>query len=378
MHFCSHLFARIRILTAHVAHTVMATINKLKSGSWRAQVRRKGQYASSTFRAQADAQRWARDIERRVDLGQTIGAAVGPNPTTLAEAIELHIADMCEVGRAPRRSKAYCLDKLKSSLGRVKLNAMTRECLISYARRRAANSAGPATISMELGYIRTVLVHASAVHGIAISPEPVDLARVALKRLGLVGKGQERCRRPSPDELDRILTHLENKLRQTIPVARIVRFAVATGLRQDEICRIVWNDVDEVRRILTVRNRKHPRDTHANTQTIALVSDTGWDPLDLLAQQALVTQRLGRVFPYCGRSAGAAFRRACRDLGIHDLRFHDLRHETASRLFEAGYQIPEVALVTGHKDWKMLRRYTNLKAEDLAMRKPRTERLRAS
>jgi site-specific recombinase XerD len=55
-----------------------------------------------------------------------------------------------------------------------------------------------------------------------------------------------------------------------------------------------------------------------------------------------------------------------------------LRHETASRLFEAGYQIPEVALVTGHKDWKMLRRYTNLKAEDLAMRKPRTERLRAS
>lgn len=57
----------------------MSTIIKLKSGSWRAQIRRNGQYASSTFRAQADAQRWARDIERRVDLGQTIGAAVGHN-----------------------------------------------------------------------------------------------------------------------------------------------------------------------------------------------------------------------------------------------------------------------------------------------------------
>jgi hypothetical protein len=95
----------------------MASIIKLKSGAWRAQIRRKGQYASSTFRTQSDALRWARDIERRVDLGQTIRAATGPNPTKLAEAIELHIADMCEVGRAPRRSKAYRLDKLKSSLG---------------------------------------------------------------------------------------------------------------------------------------------------------------------------------------------------------------------------------------------------------------------
>jgi len=206
----------------------MSTIIKLKSGSWRAQIRRNGQYASSTFRAQADAQRWARDIERRVDLGQTINSAIGPNPTSLAEAIELHIADMCEVGRAPRRSKAYCLDKLKSSLGRIKLNAITREHLIAYAKARALRGAGPVTISMELGYIRTVLVHASAVHGMAISPEPVDLARVALKRLGLVGKGQERCRRPTSDELDRILTHLESKPRQIIPVARIVRFAVAT------------------------------------------------------------------------------------------------------------------------------------------------------
>jgi len=64
----------------------MATITRIKSGAWRAQIRRKGQYASSTFRAQADAERWARDIERRVDLGQTISAATGPHPTTLHNA----------------------------------------------------------------------------------------------------------------------------------------------------------------------------------------------------------------------------------------------------------------------------------------------------
>ncbi|HMO30291.1 MAG TPA: tyrosine-type recombinase/integrase [Enterovirga sp.] len=62
---------------------------------------------------------------------------------------------------------------------------------------------------------------------------------------------------------------------------------------------------------------------------------------------------------------GTAFRRGCCDLEIDDLHFHDLRHEGTSRLFEAGFTIEQVALVTGHTDWKMLRRYTRLKPEAL-------------
>lgn len=72
-----------------------------------------------------------------------------------------------------------------------------------------------------------------------------------------------------------------------------------------------------------------------------------------------------RIFPYNSRSVGTAFHRACVTLGIEDLHFHDLRHEGTSRLFEAGFEIPQVALVTGHKDWKMLRRYTHLKPQHL-------------
>ena len=52
--------------------------------------------------------------------------------------------------------------------------------------------------------------------------------------------------------------------------------------------------------------------------------------------------------------------------GIENLRFHDLRHEATTRLFEKGLNIMEVASITGHKDLRMLRRYTHLKAEDLA------------
>jgi integrase len=58
--------------------------------------------------------------------------------------------------------------------------------------------------------------------------------------------------------------------------------------------------------------------------------------------------------------------RTIRRAGIEDLRFHDLRHEATTRLFEKGLNLMEVASITGHKDLRMLRRYTHLTAEDLA------------
>ena len=87
---------------------------------------------------------------------------------------------------------------------------------------------------------------------------------------------------------------------------------------------------------------------------------TKYDAWEVLLEQRIVTRGIGRVFPHHHKSAGTAFQRACKELKIHDL-----RHEGTSRLFEAGLKIEQVALVTGHKDWKMLRRYTNLRPETL-------------
>jgi len=58
--------------------------------------------------------------------------------------------------------------------------------------------------------------------------------------------------------------------------------------------------------------------------------------------------------------------RVCKRAGLIDLRFHDLRHEATSRFFEKGLNVMEVAAITGHKDLRMLQRYTHLRAEDLA------------
>jgi hypothetical protein len=56
---------------------------------------------------------------------------------------------------------------------------------------RAEQGAGPVTLGIDIGVIKMIITHAAAVHGPDISPEPVDLARVALMRLGLIGRPPE-------------------------------------------------------------------------------------------------------------------------------------------------------------------------------------------
>ncbi|MFZ1885080.1 MAG: site-specific integrase [Rhodoplanes sp.] len=170
-------------------------------------------------------------------------------------------------------------------------------------------------------------------------------------RLGLVGKGDERNRRPTQDELDRLIAAFDLNPRQQIPLGRIVRFAVATAMRQDEICRIGWADIDRDNKMLLIRDRKDPRRKNGNDQRIPLLDVSGYDAWTIIEEQRKFTAgSAGRIFPYNGRSVGTAFRRQCRELKIKDLHFHDLRHEATSRLFEAGFSIEQVALVAGHKE----------------------------
>lgn len=343
----------------------MATIIHTREGTWRAQVRRKGKYSSQTFRLKTQASEWAIEMERLIDLGCEPSSRRVGKPRTVTNLIDLHIADLQEVGKPLRRSKRAVLEALKRDLGTTRISNLDRSTLINYGKKRAKQGAGPVTLSVDLSYIRTILTHAAAVHGISVDAENVRLARTALTRLGLIGRSNERDRRPSVDEIEALLDYFDNKTNTIIPMSRIVRFAIATAMRQEEICKVEWSDVDLKKRIVVIRDRKDPRRKDGNHQKVPLLNLNGFDAWHLLLEQKILTGGKGRVFPYHHRSVGTAFRRARQKLGIEDLRFHDLRHEATSRLFEAGLPIEKVALVTGHKDWKMLRRYTHLKPEEL-------------
>ena len=273
VHSTTPKYDLLRPRTAQGEHT-LATLVRLPSGNWRAQVRRKGRYISETFRQRKDAEEWALANESRIDRGEKPKASGHIDPTNFGHLIDLHLADMKEVGKCPRRSKAFSLDALNKKLGRVSLTDLNRERLVTFGRDRAREGAGPATVSADLSYVKTIIAHAAAVHGIAVSVEPVALARIALKRLGLVGKAKSRDRRPTQDELDRIFAHLEGKPRHTIPVARIARFAIATAMRQDEISRLRWRDVNAATKTALIRDRKDPREKSGNHQKVPLLGTT--------------------------------------------------------------------------------------------------------
>ena len=201
----------------------MPTFVHLPSGNWRAVIRRKGRYVAETFRRKIDAEGWALEMERRVDLGQDVATCRPASLATFADLIDLHISDMHEVRKPLRRSKEASLEHLRRRLGTIPIAKLTRDVLVEYGRARGKEGVSPPTIAIEISFVNTIVTHAAAVHGVVVSKEPVDLARVALRRLGLVGRGNERDRRPTQAELDGIIGYLEANDRQTIPVGRIVR-----------------------------------------------------------------------------------------------------------------------------------------------------------
>ncbi|WP_334145819.1 site-specific integrase [Hyphomicrobium sp.] len=348
----------------------MATIVKLPSGNWRAQFRYHGKSVSKTFRLKSLAERWATEQHGRADRGETPTTRDSVKTDTVGQLIQTHLDDMAEVGKAAQRSKEHALLRLQDDrdVGKVRLAHFTRERVIEFGRRRAKEGAGPSTLSGDLGFIKTVFEHASAVYGHKVPTDDLRLARIALMRLGLVGSSVERDRRPTQDELNRLLAFFRFRPRTLIPMERIIKFAVATAMRQEEITRILFDDFNDEAATVLIRQRKHPRAKATNDQVIPLVADTGFDAVALIKEQREWASSQGAIFPYCSRSMGAAFRRACLELQIEDLHFHDLRHEGISRLFEADWDIPQVASVSGHKDWKMLQRYTHLRPSYIASR----------
>lgn len=162
----------------------MATFDKLPSGFSRVQVRLKGRAVSKTFLRESGVDAWAIQTGQVVETGKDPAAAQVDGKTKFREIVEPHIKGLQDVRKPLLRSKAACLEKLRHQLGHERLDARARERLIESGKVRAREGAGPVTLGIDLTYIRTLLVHAAAVHGINVPTDQVMLARVALNRFG--------------------------------------------------------------------------------------------------------------------------------------------------------------------------------------------------
>jgi len=321
----------------------MATITKRGDGQWQAKVRRKGFLdTSKTLPTKAKAERWARSIESEMDHGSYVSRAEAES-TTLNDALDRYLSEITPAKKGAKQEADRIKAWKRRSVAVRYLASLRSVDFATHRDERLAEGLSPVTVRNELIIISHLFNICRKEWGMESLINPIQNIRLPKLPSG-------RDRRLQGDEEDRLLLAADASMQQMIVLA------IETGMRMGEILGAHWDNIDLKRSTLVLIDTK-------NGESRAV-------PLSIRAKAAISSlprHIAGQLFPGLNSSAVShRFSTLCKRTEIEDLRFHDLRHEATSRLFEKGLDMMEVASITGHKTLHMLKRYTHLKAEDLA------------
>lgn len=354
------------------------------SHSYTAQVRRKKDgktifNATNTFDRRADAKAWMKRKERELDQPGGLAAAMSKKKAkTLGAVIEAYI------------------DSQQGTIGKSKLQNLRATCRFEIANESAESLVAsdfvdfasdllkgvqpapidprtapleyydlkprlPQTVAGYMTHLGVVIRHSGPLVGIKLPKAEFIEAMETCRHLGIVGQSAKRNRRPTLEELDKLMDYFVKFSAadpRAVPMHMLILAAIFLTYRQAEHTRLLRKDVEDEladeEPTLTIRDMKHPRRKKGNNVSVQIREEG-------LAVIRAMKHDDERIFPYHPETISRRFTEACKILGIEDLHFHDLRHEAISRLFEMGLQIPEVARTTGHQHWPTLERYTHLK-----------------
>jgi integrase len=318
---------------------------------------------SRTFDRRAQAKSWAESREKKfARKSPTAKRPQRVKQATLRHVLRRYREEVSEVRPMGRSKTSHIRFLEKREIARMTACEIKSSDIIAHVRSRRQSGAGPSTANNDIVWLRVILRYARAAWDLPFDLSVIDNANEVLKAEKLISKAKNRSRRPTADELDALTEFFErrDKRRSNMPMKDIMWFAIHSARRQSEITDLLFSDNDEDSQTGAVRDLKHP--TERDRIRRFKYTPEAWE----------IVRRQGhdndRIFPYEPRSVGSAFRQACKLLDIRDLHFHDLRHEAASRLFEAGYSIVEVQQFTLHDSWGTLSRYTHLRPEQLEIR----------
>lgn len=326
----------------------MATFRQ-RGGRWQAIIRRTDLKATKSFDRKGDAQAWARAREREADMADVLPPKmIG----TLGPLIDRYVKEVKPLKKWGV-SKAHSLERLKRDLGNKRLEDLTQATVLNWAK---AQPLANGSVSSLLSYLKEVLKTAKALWGTPVPLADLEAAMATARRMGISGQSGVRTRRPTAEEIAKVLAEADVRRNAVIDLGDIVRVLSVLPLRLSELLGIQWTDLNAERRTALIRSRKHPdsRVKETNHQEVPLIKFGGIDTFDLImARQSLI---LDSPFPYKSNSVSTAFHMCALRCQIVDLHLHDLRAYSLSRLLEAGIPIPQVALISGHRNWKILQK----------------------
>ena len=330
----------------------MATFRK-RNDKWQARVQRSGQSTiAKSFNTKADAIKWARNVESQLDLGTFAPKQTMPR---LMPMVERYIEEVTPTKKGDSQERYRAAQWKKTKLADMQLDKITGEVLAQYRDSRLKDVSAN-TVRLELAFLSVVFEQCRKEWGLAVS-NPV-------RQIRMPKPGKPRQRRLEAGEEAALLAAC--KASRAYYLHSFVLLAIETGMRSGELLAVTWSNVNFEKRTIYLPDTKNgsPRTVPLSTRALDAIN-------------ALPRSINGRLFSSGYHSIHNAFKLAVSKVQatqpdsetfLHGLRFHDLRHEAVTRLFEKGLNPIEVGMVSGHKTLSMLQRYTHLRAEALVVK----------
>ncbi len=315
--------------------------------AWQLRLRFSAKPVLLTFDSRTEAEKTMAKIksDRALSIVRDYSAATR---ITVRELLERYRDEVCPLHKGAE-PETYRINKLirDEQFVEKRLSDLSTEDLQDFITDRLSEVA-PSTVDRELDLLSQALKYAADVWKIAASESPF----VGLRRPKYFN---ERDRRLRPDEEVKLLEAAgadENEF-----IEPVITFALATGMRRSEILSLVWTRIDFESRSAYLPETKNgrPRSVPLSAQAIAVL--------------AALPRTCDVVFNLSSNALKKAFVRIRESAGIEDVHFHDMRHEAISRFAESGkFALLDLQAISGHRDMRMLLRYTHLCVRQLAER----------
>jgi len=327
----------------------MSSIRK-RGEKWQARVHRKeNKPIVKSFNNKSDALKWARSVESQLDLGVLAPKQTMPR---LMPMVDRYVEEVTPLKKGKSQEYYRANQFRKTKLADMQLDKITGEVVAQYRDSRL-KEVSPNTVRLELAFLSVVFEQCRKEWGFAVA-NPV-------RQIRMPKPGKPRQRRLEAGEEGALLAACSESGAHYLQT--FVILAIETGMRFGELAGVTWANLNLEKRTIYLPDTKN-----GNQRTV---------PLSTRALNAIQTQPRsidGRLFSAKPGSIRSAFLIALKRAQgtqpdskefLRGLRFHDLRHEAVTRLFEKGLNPIEVGMVSGHKTLSMLQRYTHLRSEEL-------------
>jgi integrase len=329
----------------------MATIGKTKTGKWCAQVRTHQKYISKTFISKAHASKWAKEVEYQLDREQFEDFSDSAK-LSLGDIL-IRYRDEITPTKKSKDTETYKINlMLRHKISKIRLLDLKTKHVLDFKKDIKDNDGkfyprASSTINKYVHFIYTVWETAKVNWGITLPPlNPVSLVKAEKVK----------------DKIDRILTPEEYQdllsacsKSNLVFLQDMVEFAYLTAMRFGEITKLKFKNVNFEKSTALLLDTKN-----GNNRLVPLT--------DRALEIAKKYRFQPRLFPVTRDKCRHYFEQAMKRAQIHKFRFHDLRACAITNLFLNGWSIAEVSVVSGHKTWSELQRYTRIKASDLIVK----------